>query len=275
MINRGLLKYSLKRIWILILVCGLALAFALVAGISGSNSFADNRNNSSGITITGTAVDFREYFLHTFAPLIFIVYGLTVTIILVMEEVNDGALESWLTTPLSRGQIFLTRTLSAIMGYLLIVVFNFLVQLILFGALLRDFKETFSVLVLTDLSLYMSGFLTLAITWILGTLFKNVLVGSLVISALMALFWIATLLSTFALTSNPDSSFKILRYFTIFSLVNDGFWYQEATNGLAKLMPIKALDFAWQIPTMLVSGNVLLYGGYKIFNYQSFSFNVK
>ncbi|ATZ16038.1 ABC-2 family transporter [Entomoplasma freundtii] len=284
MINKKFLVSQLKNLMFVILIIGILMGLVSLLGLSSLSFSGYNRIEKSGSTVSTHLVpggaDLLKYgFFYTSAPILIVVYSLVSVINLFLKENSKGYLESWLTTTMSRATIYWTKFLAYVLGYLIIMFFTFIIQMIFYGALLTDFKLGIGRLLLTELALFLFLFMIIILIWFGATAFNRTSTTVIVVLTLFFFFIVMWVISEIGSLTNNQIMINF-KYATIFSLFNDCLIFQEGGEivnknpGLiyeyGKLLPIQKMAFVWQLPTMLVIAITFTIPGLYIYKNRSF-----
>lgn len=268
MINNRFLKIQLKRIWIPILVIGIICGGLIGITLTGeyikpySYRVGDIGKESGGSY--NNALNLTLYY-RTILFSFLLVYSLICLIMLLLVEQERGYVGSWLSSPMSRWTIFATKYLAMIIGLLIIQTFTLLLQLILIGALMQDFKEFVGYIFLSHLDILVGVFFIASLMWLLGSIFNRQWIPLLIIAVLLVWFTIATTLGEIGFKGNIKWM-ENMYYFSLFSLIHTPFERYEGphddqligaleyTYQWGKILSIKKTDYVWQIPIMTVIG---------------------
>lgn len=290
MINKKFFLYELKRLWILILVisCLLLLFTYLMTFLSGGSIrpltiITKGSNSWSSTSYGGLAQILQFGFYKGVGLFFFVIYVLiSITTVFVVDR-EKGYISSWLTTPMSRTTIFVTKILVTIGGFLILCFWLVISQLLVFGITMKDFKESIDRILLSDLSFFMVCFLLFAVILIIAISVDKMSIYLLITIALCFWFYIAALLGDIAYSESAKNSptllkLKFFRYLSLFSLIRDAlavenspFFYSfssevvERIEKFSDFKKIKLSDFVWQIPLSFILGNSLLVGAEFIF----------
>lgn len=285
-ISRPLFKSQFKRIWIFtLLISAIMVAYVAIGVVDNHfyDYFVVEPNSSGGHT--GTFNFIRVTIFHSGGPALYTTYGFVMVLFLLVKDVEKGYLASWLTTPMSRNKIFFTKWSVFMTGFMLINAALIISQLALYGGIIQDFSKGIGRLLLSDLALIVFGFFWLNIMWFVGSIMPNNWSAVLVMSLLSAWFAIAAILGQGEFLFGPGPTAKIFekfRYLTILSLLNDackftteGSWVWS-DGGIIEtprvvIPPIKAMDFAWQLPLMFVLGSGFATGSMFVLRHRSFN----
>lgn len=265
MINNRFLRIQLKRIWIPILVIGL-IAGGFTFIVIGLDHLAPYVNSSSA----GGSWS-REHHNASFSLALYyrailfsflLVYAFICLIMLLLTEQDRGYVWSWLTSPMSRWTIFATKYLTMVIGLLIIQVWILLLQLILYGATMQDFKANAGNIFLSNFDVLVGVFFLASLMWLIGACFNRQWIPLLIISVVLVWCGITTTLGEMG-KSNNVGWMKTMYYFSLFSLIHTPFeHFMEPdfsggdVNGvvLGEILPIRAGDYCWQIPVMAILG---------------------
>ncbi|WP_368486554.1 ABC transporter permease [Spiroplasma sp. DGKH1] len=202
-------------------------------------------------------------------------FGIVLIHILLVKETDRGYLASWLTTPMTRRTILNSKLFVILSSIMMVNIVMLILQLIFFAALYRDFHHQAQVdIVLASFSFLFLSFLWTAINWVIMGFFNKPGAALSVAIGVSTWFIICAILSQM---SGIDAQFKFLKYFkyfTITSFFNLPFNFGDLPDVhdpsipagfhgtiYAEVKPIHALDFAWQMPVMIIVGAGGYYGG--------------
>ncbi|ATZ16143.1 hypothetical protein JN01_0457 [Entomoplasma freundtii] len=282
MINGALFKAEFKRSWVVVLIFSI-LAIGLAAFGLLTHWFYD-QNDSNGFT-TGTFVFLKVIIFHFGMPLLYTIYGFVIISSTLLKDIDKGYLASWLTTPLSRYKIFFTKIFVFLLGFVIISACLVISQMIFYGINTYDFSKGVGRLLLSDLALIVFGFFWLGIMWIIAASLPNNWSVWTVLIGLTLWFIVAYILGqgeTLFGEGKLGKTLSYFRYFTILSLQKDSLsfvseWVNGGDDGMWISMwrivipPIKAMDYAWQLPLMFVVGSACWSGSLLVLRNRSFN----
>lgn len=267
MINFRFVKSQFKNVTIPLIFFFLILCIILLPALTQNylaptTTWIIDEHGTSGSGSIG-AMPYLTYSFFGIPGLILIFsFSLILNHILVSKEVDKGYLASWLTTPMSRKSILNSKLFVLLSSILILYVSAFMIQLIIFPIKFQDFKgQEFAYLFLYNFGLILLALLWSSINWfIIGSINKSVISLS-VAATISVMFVLFKAMSLFAAIPGIEY-FKYFQYFTITSFFNSPFKFGQIPPlnpiiGIteikkAELLPINALDFAWQYPVMLI-----------------------
>lgn len=263
MINRRFLRIQLKRLWVPILIIGI-----IVGGFTGMAMGAHyltpyNELTSAGGRYHNNAMTLNVYYRSILFGFL-MSYSFIALIRLLLVEQERGYIASWLVTPMTRWTIFATKYLAMIIGLLIIDFFSILLQLILYGAMMEDFNQYVGYIFLSHLSVVVGVFFLASLMWLIGSCFIRQWVPILIIVILISWCGVASTLGTLGAQSVPPIQWmKGMYNVSLFSLIHSPFERFSEPNHdsnmaswieWGKILPIRAVDYAWQIPVMTILG---------------------
>lgn len=222
MINRQFLKTQIRSsLWISIGIL-IVLAFLAVGTMSLSPYFWDKTIEEPGVTqsFAGAISLLGEVnYFGLVGEFLAVAFAVTLAIKLISVEISKGYMSSWLTLPITRTSYFLTKIIAIFIAILMVIVPNYLIQLIVGGIREKDFGGL-EVWVLTklNLGLFLAFFFVTSMTVFFATFFNRtsyaVTLGIIVPAIFIILFF---------LSSNIAEIFNLnflsfLKYLTFFSL---------------------------------------------------------
>lgn len=266
MINFKFVKSQFRIVWIPIVIFGiLALILLIPAFIQNRipfNNFWKEINRGHQAQTNQGAGPMLNY-LYFGLPGFAIMFSLSIILshILISKEIDQGYLASWLTIPMSRRTIISSKLFILLISMLSISFIMILVQLCIFPFTLKDFDNN----ILGRLFLINFDFIFViiffaSINWVISNIINKSSYSISIISGMAALQLFGQLLDMPKLT--------IAKYFTITGFFNSGFQFSNSTIEIClpqlnqtcpgdylelnELLPIKTLDYAWQMPLMTV-----------------------
>lgn len=282
MLNWRFVKAQFQHTWVIIFFFG--LSFLLLVGLANVwPSFGDQATGQEGGPLYSYSMGAANYLNTTIFGMsslaMFMSFGSVMGLVLINTDINSGHIGSWLTTPMSRIKVFNSKLFVLISSVLLFNLAIVILEMISFSIRMPDFNIAVGHLLLGNLTLLIYSLMITAGTWLVCCLFQKNRVALGIIIALFGWFMLCLIMSEIA---NPNSSLKNLeyfKYFTIQSLFNSPLKYGElpdipsggGTVG-APILPLKALDFAWQLPVMFVAATGLYFGGQFIIKKKDFAF---
>ena len=148
------------------------------------------------------------------------VFAITLVIKTMKSEINNGNISSWLTLPMSRTTILLTKYLFFIFSVLMIVSFNFILELIITKATYTDFSGK-NALALFELNLgqLFLFLLMISIASFFALIIEKTSVYLLVMAVIFLWFFIFSAMSymNFMMDTNK---YAFAKYLTIYSLTD-------------------------------------------------------
>lgn len=198
--------------------------------------------------------------------ILIVTFSLILNHILISKEIDKGYLASWLTMPMSRKTILNSKLFVLISSILILYFSAFIIQLIIFSIKFQDFKiQEFGYLVLYNFGLILLALLWSSINWAFIDGFNKSVIAS-VAAGVSVVFIVCKTVVLFSVIPGSEN-LKYFKYFTIASLFNSPFVFGNVPSvnpdpdvtivGKGTLFPIKALDFAWQYPVMLLASFAL------------------
>lgn len=184
-----------------------------------------------------------------------IVFSILLINILLTKEIDRGYFASWLTAGMSRKTVLNSKFFVLVSSFLIVYFAAFLFQIIFFSFLLKDFSgEVFLRILLYNFALLLLALLWTAINWVIICFFDKPAAAIGIAAAVSAFFVICTSLPQFAAIWNVDF-LKYFKYLTITSLLNAPFSFippalPDSGTAVGEMLPIRTLDFAWQLPVM-------------------------
>lgn len=158
------------------------------------------------------------------------VFAITLVIKTMHSEINNGNISSWLTLPMSRTTILLTKYLFFIVSVLMIVSFNFIIELIITKATYTDFSGK-NALALFELNLgqLLLFFLVISIAAFFAIVLDKTSVYLLVVTAVFLWFFIFSTMNylNFMMDTNK---YAFAKYLTIYSLTDLTTKFSGTTN---------------------------------------------
>ncbi|MCL6428673.1 hypothetical protein LT335_00220 [Spiroplasma sp. JKS002669] len=257
MINFKFLKIQIKNtIWITVIF---AIIFALISILSMSFTkyFWDTTFYHNGETSYEGAIDLL-HMISFFGPLgegLAVVFAIALTMKLISTEINRNYISSWLSLPMSRKTIFLTKLFTIFISSFIIVLFNLIIQLLI--AVIKPYSDfagaEVAILIKLNFGLLLS-FLFISSMIVLFAVFFNKISHVLTVSALVPAFFIVLfLLGDFANTF--DVKFlHYLKYLTFFSLFDNNQLIKNAN-----------LQFIWKFILLIFLTGTLFYGSFYLF----------
>lgn len=259
MINFKFIKIHKKTLIILIsifffLSLTLLVPLFLPENFGFSGEHTDGPGDSSSAT---TLFSFFFYgisgFVLMFAFNIFLVYFIFI------REIYNNSIGCWLTTQMSRKTILNSKIFTIIFSNFILIFSLLILELIFFKIRYSDFNslEIYNI-ILINFSFFCLIILWAAIVWFVLLIINNATVSLSLISTLLILFCLfASLSATWDFVNNsahqhganadgtPLSFLRYFKYFTITSFFNLPFTF-------FKVVKPSALDYAWQIPFMIL-----------------------
>lgn len=148
------------------------------------------------------------------------VFAITLVIKTMQSEINNGNISSWLTLPMSRTTILLTKYLFFIVSVLMIVSFNFIIELIITKTTYTDFSGK-NALALFELNLgqLFLFFLVISIAAFFAIVLDKTSVYLLVVTAIFLWFFIFSAMNylNFMMDTNK---YAFAKYLTVYSLTD-------------------------------------------------------
>ncbi|WP_342218649.1 ABC transporter permease subunit [Spiroplasma endosymbiont of Amphimallon solstitiale] len=267
MINFRFVKTQFKNVKIplilfFIILCILIAPILTQDYLAPTITFIGEEHGVSCLGGLGAMTYFNFVFFGIPGLILIFSFSLILNHILVSKEIDKGYLASWLTMPMSRKTILNSKLFVLLSSILILYGSAFVFQLIIFPIRFQDFKlQEFGYLVLYNLGLILLALLWASINWTFISYFNKSVISLSVatgISTVFILFQIMTLFS-----SIPEVEYlKYFKYMTIASLLNSPFKFGDIPNitpapgvtevAKAPIFSIRALDFAWQYPIILI-----------------------
>lgn len=273
MIKLKLLKFELKRIWILIVVL-----MVMIFGIFCVN-FTQQRMSTYSIRqgdgysyFLGTGFMMNILYFKTLGMIFFGFYGIISAYLSITQEIDKGYIGSWLTLPISRTKILNTKLLASSIGFISLWVWSLIVQVITLSISTTDFKEYVVPWLLTNISFFGVIFVFFALSWLIAILVKS----NLMLVILIILLMVFVGLSLFSI---GDQQNKIFKYLTINSLFSNGLEFNKIDGSCEKIgadicvgtLKNNNINFAWKIPTTIIISSTMIVGTSFIFKNKNFS----
>lgn len=277
MINFRFVKSQFKNVRLVLIIFFIILFILLVPALT-QNYLAENMTwiisptgGWSGYSGIGAMPYLSSTFFGVPGFILIFSFSLILNHILVSKEIDKGYLASWLTTPMSRKTIFNSKLFVLIASILMLYFSMFIIQLIIFPLMFQDFSwQAFAYLLLYNCGLILLAILWAAINWFFIASINKSVVSLAVAAGVSVVFVLFQTMSLFAMVPGLEF-FKYFKYMTITSLLNSPFKFGPVPNhsspvvgtevAIAPLLQIKALDFAWQYPVMLLLPYGLFYLG--------------
>lgn len=260
MINFKFFKIQMKNtIWITVIF---AIIFALISilAMSFTKYFWDETihvpDNGGVIEYDGALA--LLHMVTFFGPLgeaLAVIFAIALTMKLISVEINRNYISSWLSLPMSRRSIFLTKIFTIFISSSIIVLFNLIIQLLVVA--IKQYSDfagaEAAVLIKLNLGLLLS-FLFIGSVIVLFAVLFNKVSHVLTLSALVpAFFIILFLLGDLANTLNVKG-LHYLKYITFFSF----FDYRQ-------LIKNANLQFIWKFILLIFLSGSCFYGSFYLF----------
>ena len=278
MINFRFVKSQFKNVRLVLIIFFIIFFILLVPALTQkylAESMTRIMTPDGGISGYG-GVGAMPYLNNTFfgIPGFILIFSFSLILnhILVSKEIDKGYLASWLTTPMSRKTIFNSKLFVLLASILMLYLSMFIIQLIIFPLIFQDFSfQAFAYLLLYNCGLILLAILWAAINWFFIASINKTVISLSVAAGVSVVFVLFQTMSSFAMIPGLEF-FKYFKYMTITSLFNSPFKFGPVPSlhypptsvpevAIAPLLQIKALDFAWQYPVMLLLPYGLFYLG--------------
>lgn len=257
MINFKFFKIQMKNtIWITAIF---AIIFALISilGMSFTKYFWSTTIYDHGVVEYNGALELL-HMVTLFGPLgeaLAVVFAISLTMKLISIEINRNYISSWLSLPMSRRSVFLTKLFTIFISSLIIILFNLIVQFLIVA--IKQYSDfagaEATVLIKLNLGLLLS-FLFIGSVIVLFAVLFNKVSYVLTLSALIPTFFIVLfLLGDLANTFNVKG-LHYLKYLTFFSF----FEYNQ-------LIKNANLQFIWKFGLLIILTSSFFYGSFYLF----------
>lgn len=280
MVNFKFVKSQLKNIIVLLIVFFVILFILFVPALTQNYLtttiiFTKDGSSESSSQVLGAIPILSNVYFGPPGFIFMFIISLVLSHFLVSKEVDKGYFASWLTTPMSRKTILNSKLLILLTSIFSIYFLILIVQLISFPLRFQDFEvKDIGNIILANFVFIVLALLWASINWICITGFNKTSIALALSISISVLFIVFQALTLFA--SIPSLEYlKYFKYFTITSLFNSPFELSSIKSPLvtgdgtfishAEILPIKALDFVWQIPLMLGATAGLFYLGNYLF----------
>lgn len=259
MLNFRFIKSQFKTVWVTILgfsiVFTLFIALANIFPVLGEKQEIGEsfRSYSAGASVLLNMINFG---FGSFA--IFLSFGIAMSTILINKDINRGYIVSWITTSIPRKSIFNSKLFVIVSSTIIINLWIMIVEMASFSIRMEDFQQAVGHLLLGNLALLCFSLMIVSGTWIMFSIFRKNAIALGILFAVGVWFGLSFMMSNLSIFPGLEN-LKYFKYFTIQSLLNSPLKFAKFSSDpvagveYAKILPLKALDYAWQLPLMFIS----------------------
>lgn len=257
MLNFNFIKSQFKIVWITVLsflvVFTLLIALANVFPVLGEKREIGEgfSSYSQGASLLLNMINFG---FGSFV--IFLAFGIAMSTILINKDINRGYIVSWITASVPRKSIFNSKLFIIIISTLIINFWIVTIEMASFSIRMEDFKPAVGHLLLGNLSLLCFSLMIVSGTWIIFSIFRKNSVALGILLGFGVWCGFSVMLNNLSVFSGLEN-LKYFKYFTVQSLFNSPLKFADFSSDspkgveYAKILPIKVLDYVWQLPLMI------------------------
>ncbi|AGM25251.1 ABC transporter permease subunit [Spiroplasma chrysopicola] len=270
MINFKFVKSQLKSIKTPLIIFSILLFTFLIPAFFYSYlapySMIEKTGGSSSTGSKGGAAQVLEYFYFGVpGSVLYIALSIILIHRLFSREVEKGYFGSWLTTPMSRRTILNSKLFTILSSIFVIQIAFIIIQFLFLGILTKDLmSDHIGSLLLFNFAFMILILFWISINWVIIIYFNKSTTGISIAVAILGFFSICSGIALLSVLPGFEQ-LKYLKYFSIQSLLNSPFHFDKPPRDVELppefigvvtgkiLSGPKAIDYAWQIPVMLVT----------------------